>query len=58
MTVEEFRNIAQGIQAILLSLAALGGGAWALMKFGITGERIRAKICTEPTLLCWAGQHN
>lgn len=47
MSPEDFRNIAQGIQAILISLAALGGALWALFRFSLTKEQQRSRYELE-----------
>src|SRR5206468_824445 len=47
MTPEEFRNIAQGLQAIFLSFAAIVGGIWVLLRFGLTRERAKAQLDVE-----------
>ena len=47
MTPEEFRNLTQGLQAIFLSFAAVVGGIWVLLRFGLTRERARAQLDVE-----------
>ena len=47
MTPEDFRNVAQGLQAIFLSFAAIVGGIWVLLRFGLTRERARAQLEVE-----------
>lgn len=47
MTPEDFKNVAQGIQAIFIAFAAIAGGIWALLRFGITRERARAQLELE-----------
>jgi len=47
MSPEEFRNIAQGVQAILICFAAVFGGIWAILRFGITKELQKAKLEVE-----------
>jgi len=47
MTIEEFKDIAQGIQAIIISVAALSGGIWALFRFGAMKEYQRAQLELE-----------
>ena len=47
MTPDEFRAIAQGFQALFLTLAAVVGGIWVLLRFGLTRERARAQLEVE-----------
>lgn len=47
MTPEDFKNIAQGVQALFIAFAAIVGGIWALLRFGITRERARAQLELE-----------
>jgi hypothetical protein len=47
MTPEDFKNIAQGAQAIFLSVASIIGGVWVLLRFGLTRERVRAQLELE-----------
>lgn len=47
MTPGEFRDTAQGLQAIFLSFAAVVGGVWVLLRFGLTRERAKAQLDVE-----------
>ncbi len=38
MNHEPFKNVAEGIQSIITSLALIGGGSWALWRFVLTRE--------------------
>lgn len=40
---EAFKNILAGIQSLVLSLAALGAGTWALFRFSALGEARKAQ---------------
>ena len=41
---EEFKNIAQGIQAISISIAAIAGGIWGMLKLYMSKELDKSKI--------------
>lgn len=43
----DFKNIAQGAQAIIFALGAILGAIWALLRFGITKEGDRANLEVE-----------
>jgi hypothetical protein len=47
MSPEDFKNIAQGLQAVLIGFTAFSGGIWALFRFGITREFHKAKLELE-----------
>jgi hypothetical protein len=47
MTPEDFKNFAQGFQALFVAFAAIVGGIWVLLRFGITRERARAQLDLE-----------
>lgn len=44
---EDFKNIAQGVQAILISIAAIIGSAWAIVRFRYTREKEKASYEIE-----------
>ncbi|NKB35876.1 MAG: hypothetical protein GKR93_01730 [Gammaproteobacteria bacterium] len=47
MSIEEFRNLAQGIQAIAICLGVIIGGGWALYQFTVLRSVNRAKAELE-----------
>lgn len=47
MTPEDFKNVAEGVQASLLAIGALVGGVWVLLRFRLTREVQRASIELE-----------
>lgn len=47
MTFEEFKNLAVGIQSVVISLGFLCGGAWALFRFRAFRENEKARVELE-----------
>ncbi|MCL6272542.1 hypothetical protein M3P19_00895 [Muricauda sp. 2012CJ35-5] len=43
LSPEDFKNLAQGIQAILISVVAIIGSAWGILKFKYTREKEKAQ---------------
>ena len=43
MNVEVFETLMNGVESLVVSLAVLGGGIWAVFKFTALGEKARAQ---------------
>ena len=44
MSPEDFKNIAQGLQALLIGFAVIVGGVWAVFRFRATKEKEKSEL--------------